>query len=193
MIFIYLHQFFVLCGLENKNCLLYKTLNTYIDSSNINLIYDEIFSNIRQDINVLINKKISLSPSTINYIKKANSERKILEHDFITSDHVLLSILSEENTISNIFSKYMMTYSLFMSLLKDMHTLTDEINDEDEKNGNNPKVITLFGGDLIGDLGNFGENFEVIGKIQESLNTMMGTQTKKEDAVCHRVGSVRRA
>ena len=171
-------EFFVLCGLENKNCLLYKTLNTFIDSSNINLIYDEISNSIEQYINVLSGKKITLSSATINYIKKANNERKLLEHDLITSDHVLLSILSEENTISNIFSNYMMTYSLFMSLLKDMHTLTDEINDESVINDNNPKVITLLGGDVIGD---FGENLDIIGKIQESLNNVIGGQTKKEE------------
>lgn len=169
-------EFFVLSGLENKNCLLYKTLNTLIDTITIKKIYDEVYSIIKPSINGIINtKSIPLSSTTLNFIKRANNERKTLEHELITSDHVLLSILSTENDVTDIFNTYEVNYSLYMSLLIDLHSLTNEINVEKEEKkrdnndeGINPKIITIGMGDIDGGFS------ELSNELQKQLGILTG-------------------
>ena len=98
---------FVLVGLREKNSMLYRTVNMQIDSNRLNNIHDSLYDKIDKSINILKpGRKIPLSAELVTYIKKANNERVLLEHDLITSDHVLLAILSNENYISEEFSKY---------------------------------------------------------------------------------------
>lgn len=169
-------EFFVLCGLGNKNCLLYKTLNTYIESTTINMIYDDIYKLINTPINCVMGKRIIISSSLIAFIKKANNERKTLEHDLIASDHVLLSILSVENNLTEVFEKYGINYSLFMSLLIDMHSLTNEIvGDNKSLKNDSTKIIT------IGFDNNNSDINELTRELKNQLSLLDNTPNSKTD------------
>lgn len=178
-------EFFVLIGLENKNYLLYKTLNTFIESNLIKMIHDDIYKIVKPSIHGVLNPKIPLNPSIINYIKKANNERKTLEHELITSDHVLLSILSTDNAITEVFNKYEMNYSLFMSLIIDMHSLTDEINDkavEENKKNEGPRIITIGMSDIEEELGDLPKELQKQLGLLTGLSSM-GSKTEKKGEI----------
>ena len=156
---------FVLVGLREKNSMLYRTINMQIDSSRINDIYDTLYDKIDKSINILKpGRKIPLSNELVMFIKKANNERSLLEHDLITSDHVLLAILSEYNDISHEFEKCGITYGTLMSLIKDMHGITTTLNELD---GFEPKIITMSINPFDS---NDGGIFNLANKIQEQLN-----------------------
>lgn len=170
-------EFFVLVGLENKNCLLYRVLNTFIDTTVIKKIHDEIYELVEPSMNgIVISKNKTFTSSMLNYIKKSNNERKTLEHDLITSDHVLLSILSAENNITNIFNKYEVTYSLYMSLLMDLHSLTNEIKDDVTNiSDSTPKIITIDMGHMDSELG------DISNELQKQLGLLTGLTTPKKE------------
>lgn len=156
---------FVLVGLREKNSMLYRTINMQIDGNRISDIYDTLYDKVDKSINILKpGRKIPLSNELVMFIKKANNERSLLEHDLITSDHVLLAILSEYNDISHEFEKCGITYGTLMSLIKDMHGITTTLNELD---GFEPKIITMSINPFDS---NDGGIFNLANKIQEQLN-----------------------
>ena len=157
---------FVLVGLRERNSMLYRTVNMQIDSNRLNNIHDNLYDKIDKSINILKpGRKIPLSAELVTYIKKANNERVLLEHDLITSDHVLLAILSNENYISEEFSKYGLTYSILMSLIKEMHGLTKTLNEIEDFE---PKIITMAINPFdVSGLGT--ELTEIASKLQEQI------------------------
>lgn len=178
-------EFFVLHGLGNKNCLLYKTLNTFIESSTIKMIYDDVYKSITPSINTITNRNVPISASLIGYLKKSNNERKTLEHELITSDHVLLSILSMDNKITEIFNKYEMSYSLFMSLLLDMHSLTNEIIDiKTPPQKETPKIITIGMDDIENSIGGLPAELQKQLGLLTGINTNSKTEKKGEIEYC---------
>lgn len=157
---------FVLVGLREKNSMLFRTINMQIDGGRISDIYDVLYDKIDKSINILKpGRKIPLSNELVMFIKKANNERSLLEHDLITSDHVLLAILSEENDIAEEFGKYGITYGTLMSLIKDMHGITSTLNELDNFE---PKIITMSINPF--DSNDSGDIFDLANKIQEQLN-----------------------
>ena len=134
-------EFFTLIALENENTFLYKSLNSFLTKDVIKKIYTEIYELIVKPLSVLDdNRKLPFTPGMLSYLKKSNNERQILNHKLITTDHVLLSILSEENPITTIFKKYEVSYGLYKNLVTDIHEIADVISDTPEYD---TKIITL--------------------------------------------------
>ena len=134
-------EFFTLIALENENTFLYKSLNSFLTKDAIKKIYSEIYDIIVKPLTVLSdNRVVPFTPTMMSYLKKSNNERQMLNHKLITTDHVLLSILSEENIISSIFKRNEVTYGLYKNLVTDMHEIADVINEVPEYD---TKIITF--------------------------------------------------
>ena len=134
-------EFFTLIALENENTFIYKSLNSFLTKDVIKKIYTEIYELIVKPLSVLDdNRKLPFTPGMLSYLKKSNNERQILNHKLITTDHVLLSILSEENPITTIFKRYEVSYGLYKNLVTDIHEIADVISDTPEYD---TKIITL--------------------------------------------------
>ena len=167
--------FFVLNGVLDEKCMIYRVLNTFLDSTDIKRIYNDINPLIVKNSNGLRpGRKINMTSEMIGFVKKGIKEKDMMEHELLTSDHVLMAILSEENEITTLFNKYKITYSMFLSLVKDMHLVTDDINEiseiiDDFDIIDNPKIIkmTISPNELFGD-GSVAE------EIQKQLSSVLG-------------------
>lgn len=137
-------EFFVTYGLNNKETILYMAVNSYLDESKIINLSDEMFSLMKQMLSpVTPSRKITQTSEFINIIKKANKEVEMNDEKLLTSDYVLLAILSEENEISSIFAKYGITYGLFSSLIRDVHKDINTVADKIEKPEKKVKMTNI--------------------------------------------------
>lgn len=167
-------DFFVLFGLETKDSMLYRALNTFLDSNDIIKIHDLIYPVINKNLTALKpGRKINFSTEMIHIMKKAVKEKDMMEHEFLTSDHILLAILSEENGLSKIFDDFKINYSMFLSLSKDMHTVVSDLQDSNEiiETDDTPKIITMSF-DPFGMFGN--EDSLAVEQIKQQLSNVLG-------------------
>lgn len=143
-------ELFVYSALENNDCMLYKAVNSYLNSGDISKIHDEIGSNFIKNDGI-INGKIDFSRKMLQLFNIAYSEKDKTQSDFITSDHILLSILSSKNTdelLKTIFSNVGLSYDIMVGLSKKVHDVIDNDikNIDDNINGffenNGVKIIS---------------------------------------------------
>ena len=71
---------------------------------------------------------IKFSEEAQRIIKKAKLEMQKLKHTFIGSEHLLLSILSEKNTISDRLKEYNVNYDNFRNTLIDIIGIGESVN-----------------------------------------------------------------
>lgn len=170
--------FFTLIALESKNTLLYRTLNTFLDSLAIEGLHDSLLSSVDPSLSGIHHKReIPLSSDMVGFIKKSINEAKLLNHTLITTNHILLAILSEENNISKNFGDNEVSYSLYMSLVNDMYETTNEIEQTesiDKITLGLPNIITMNVDDISDGL-----NF--VGEIQKQLGLMTNGSKNKEN------------
>ena len=84
-------ELFVFGALETPDCILYKALNTSLNTFQLEYIHDEIGNHMVKNDGV-INGKVGFSKTLYGIFITANQLRDVTESQYITSDHVLLAL-----------------------------------------------------------------------------------------------------
>ena len=173
-------ELFVLSALEEKG-MLYRTVNTYLTNSSIDGIHDKLYEyserkekekNPAGNIGSIPLKysRPKLSAELKHFFTEAQNELNS-ENSLLTSDLVLLSILKEENYITDLFKVEGVTYTSLKRLSKGVHEVVEEINSKESNNseekketGEQPKENINFKIEEISDFP-FGKVVKITGNI----------------------------
>lgn len=117
-------NYFLLGSLVQKNNNLFKRLEMCMMTSTMNAIYNSFYQVISSKAlsAVKTNRKATLDNKFIDIIKKGEEISKELGSDVVTSEHVFLAILSdddENNKIRKVFNKAGLTYGVYKNKLED--------------------------------------------------------------------------
>ena len=100
-------EFFLMYALETQDCMLYKAVNSFLNSFIIDTIHNNLSLKVQDGLLSAIRpgRTIEYSNEFVYYLSKSNEEKDKLNCKLITSDHVLLAILNDKNNtrINNIF------------------------------------------------------------------------------------------
>lgn len=149
-------EFFLMYALETKDCMLYKAVNSFLNSFIIDSIHDTLYLKIQDNLLSAIRpgRTIDYSNDLLNYLSKSIDERNKTECKLITSDHILLSVLNDKNNtyLNNIFKENGLTYETLFEKIKDLHTLTNEINEIENSSDNNGNEIIITDKNALRDI-----------------------------------------
>lgn len=142
-------EYFLTFALSETDCMLYKTLNGFVNSITIDNIRSKLYGIIKGNVFSAIRPNITVEYSSdfIFHLSQANEERKVMASDFITSDHVLLAVLNEKNKwgLKEFFKMEGLTYDVLLTEAKKIHDITKTINEAEELEAEeNEKVSTTF-------------------------------------------------
>lgn len=117
-------NYFLLGSLVQKNNNLFKRLEMCMMTSTMNAIYNSFYQVVSSKAlsAVKTNRKATLDNKFIDIIKKGEEISKELGSDVVTSEHVFLAILSdddENNKIRKVFNKAGLTYGVYKNKLED--------------------------------------------------------------------------
>ena len=167
-------EIFIYGALENPDCMLYKAVNCYLTSFDIDFIHDHIGKRGIKKDGVIIGGSIDFSKTMIAVLTDANEEKNVTKSQYIASDHVLLSMLKNDKCkeLSKLFTNNGLSYEIMVTLSGKVHDVIVndipkiEVNQETkkEKKKKNP-FISGF------DLGKNGEE----GTIHMVIGGMPGT------------------
>lgn len=137
-------EYFFLAILQSQNCDAYNSLYRSISQTTLEAIEISI-------VNFLSSKALSaIKPSReqryddklYSYLEKADEERKKLNKNEITTEHVLLAILADDsptNKVKKIINAKHISYYSYLENIK----YTEKIKKEKEENKNLPKVVPI--------------------------------------------------
>ena len=121
-------EYFLTFALSETDCMLYKTLNGFVNSITIDNIRSKLYDIIKGNVFSAIRPNITVEYSSdfIFHLSQANEERKVMGSDFITSDHVLLAVLNEKNKwgLKEFFKMEGLTYDVLLTEAKKIHDIT---------------------------------------------------------------------
>ena len=164
---------FVILGLSNENSMLYKTLNTIVDTISIKNIYNNVYEIVEKSITPLKpGRKINLSSEMVSILKYADTVRSENKHDLITTDHVLLSIIVNNQRIGEIFEKNEVTVVDLISAIDEMHDVTEILNNTSAPQIQKPKINIINIEEMFDD-----EEKDILNLLQNTL----GGGVKKEE------------
>lgn len=117
-------NYFLLGTFMQKNNNLYKRLEMYMMTSALNAIYNSFYQVVSSKaLNAVKANRVPTNDEKFKQIlKESQKEAKDLESDEVTSEHVFLSILNdddENNKIRKVFNKAGITYGIFRNKLQD--------------------------------------------------------------------------
>lgn len=117
-------NYFLLGSLIQKGNNLYKRLEMCMMTTTMNAIYNSFYQVVSSKAlsAVKTNRKATLDNKFIEILKKAENISKEFESDEVTSEHVFLAILNdddENNKIRKVFNKAGLTYGVFKSKMED--------------------------------------------------------------------------
>ena len=165
---------FVILGLNNENSMLYKTLNTIVDTISIKNIYNNVYDIVEKSLTPLKpGRKINLSAEMINILKYADIIRSENKHDLITTDHVLLSIIVNNQRIGEIFEKNDVTIGDLIVAVDEMHNITEILNNTPNPPIQNHKIKLINLDDMFND-----EEKDILNILQ---NTLVGENKPVEN------------
>lgn len=129
-------ELFIYSALENTDCMLYKALNSYLNSFDLTDIHDKIGSKFIKN-NGIVGGKVEFSKTLFSLLNDAYELRDMTESQYITSDHVLLAILKKDNNsvLSKLFSSVGVNFKIMVGLSQKVHDVisNDVVNiDEDD-------------------------------------------------------------
>ena len=141
-------EYFLLAVLENTDCIAYKVLNSYLSSVILDMIHKSYYELIHNNSLTIIkpNIKIPFSKDLTEFLLKANYEREILNDKLITSEHVILSILNDnnkDNKVKQFFLTTSLTYEILHNKIVNQRKESvdsDSINSNDNISDNKEKV-----------------------------------------------------
>lgn len=136
-------QVFIYSALENSECMLYKAINSYLNSYDIQNIHDKISNTIGASGGVIAGKP-GFDAKMVSTINTAYTLTPITNSKYITSDHILLSILSaqKESGLAKLFNANGVSYDIMVNLCKKVHdVISNDVPEIDEKDipGNTEK------------------------------------------------------
>ena len=109
----------------------------------------------------------------INILKYADTIRSENRHDLVTTDHVLLSIIVNNQRINEIFEKNDVTVSDLIVAIDDMHKVTEILNNTQPPISQKPKINIINLEDMFDD-----EENDILNILQ---NTLGGGNKLKEN------------
>lgn len=115
-------ELFIYSALENTDCMLYKALNTYLNSFDLSSLHDEIGNKLVKADGV-INGKMDFSKDLFALFNTAYDLKDTTESQYITSDHVLLALLygKEKTPLVKLFNNVGVTYTIMLDLAQRVH------------------------------------------------------------------------
>lgn len=142
-------ELFFMYTLHKADCMLYKTLNLFNNTSTIDSLC-EVFGLMVTEQTGLVSSVVgtkTLSNEMKLLLAKANKESLTMECQTITSDHVLLALLNEydnSNLIKLNFIKSGITYDIFKNYSAKLHDLTNELEGRTKKQSPTDKFISAI-------------------------------------------------
>lgn len=181
-------ELFFMAGLENEDTMIYKTINSFLNSVVINEIHDYLYT-IVQDTSITAlrpGRKIDFSPELKSLFVRANEEKNSTESDLITSDHVLMALINTNNTnapqkISKIFNEKNVDYQIVRQFSSKLHEVINNIDNlieediETLNNDDNQRKIEIR---VIGNPEKL--NGLNINKVIETVNKKVSKQPTKQ-------------
>jgi len=111
-------ELFIFSALENVDCMLYKALNSYLNSIDISKIHDEIGNKLIKGGGI-IGGKVDFSKQMNAIFNVAFTEKDKTKSEYITSDHILLAILKTPET-NNLLNKLFESVGLFYEIMLEL-------------------------------------------------------------------------
>ena len=139
-------EIFIYAALDNTDCMLYKALNTYLNSYDLIGLHDNIGGQLIKT-DGLVGGKIDFSKEMFTLFNAAYEIKNITESKYITSDHVLLAILSTQKTsvLSKMFKSVGVNYDTMVELSKKVHDVISndviKINENDNDSDNPWEIL----------------------------------------------------
>lgn len=126
-------DYFILGIFTERHSMIYNRLDECLVSSAIDAIYSAFYKTVSSKALTAIksNRKTILDQNFIHILMKSEEEAKLLNSNIITSEHVFLAILSdndENNKVKKIFNKAGLTYNILKNKM-----MTSDINSKIEK------------------------------------------------------------
>ena len=117
-------NYFLLGSLVQKNNNLYKRLEMCMMTSTLNAIYNSFYQVVSSKALSAIktNRKVTIDNKFAEILTGAEKVAQELDSDVVTSEHVFLAILAdddESNKIRKVFNKAGLTYGVFKNKLED--------------------------------------------------------------------------
>ena len=168
-------EVFVYAALDNNECMLYKALNSFLNSSDIAYIHDEI-GNILTKSDGIIGGKVDFDRNMLMMFNVALEIKDITNSNYITSDHVLLAILRTGDTqskLKQLFRSVGVNYNTMLDLSKQVHdVISNDVVKIDDNDGEIYKEIDTQNG-TIHIFGNAPEKLvEILQNLPEELNNI---------------------
>lgn len=141
---------FFAAALSQQDTMLYKVVNSYLNTFSITLLVDKFISIIQEKTLSAIKpgRNIDYSQELKNLFQKSYSESTEQNNKFITSDHVLLALLkigngSEYNKLKGLFFSESVNYDIISEQSLKIHDITESIlnNNEEEQETNKDSFI----------------------------------------------------
>ena len=140
-------EYFIVFALDQQDSMLYKATNGFLSSIAIEQLHDELYERIQPTTFSAIrpNKKVEYSKEFKHIMSKSDEEKASMGAKYITSDHILLSILNENSKshIKDIFANKGLTYSILYDESVKLHNLTTELVEKPLIN-EMPQTITVI-------------------------------------------------
>ena len=128
-------EYFLTFALSETDCMLYKTINSFINSITIDKIRSKLYDIIQGNVFSAIrpNVTVEYSPDFVFHLSQANEERKMMGSEYVTSDHVLLAVLNDKNKwgLKEFFKMEGLTYDVLLTEARKIHELTKAINESE--------------------------------------------------------------
>ena len=139
-------MFFMAC-LENEDCLLYKTVNSFVNQITINEIHDKLYTIVQDNSITAIKpgRKIDFSFELKTLMLHSNEEKMNTKCDLITSEHVLLALLSSNKPkgLSEIFHKKNIDYDVIFQSSMKLHEIFNDVLNNDNINTDEQNNILI--------------------------------------------------
>ena len=162
---------FVYSALEYSDCMLYKALNSYLNSMDLTRLHDEIGSKLIKSDGI-INGKIQFNNVLQGMFNRAVSLRSITESEFITSDHILLAILEsgEPELLVQLFNSVGLNYEIMVDLSQKVHdVITNDVTKINDELTKQPKSGTI---EIVNPFGGSTKMQIIGGNVQDVMNAM---------------------
>lgn len=127
-------EHFLFYTLQKSDCMLYKALNCFTNLNTISELCDKIELRLQETTNLVSSYTVynGLSKDIEFLLSIANAESISMEHKTITSDHLFLAILKENESYRKFFQKKGVSHSIYQKFSKELHEVTTDISTQKE-------------------------------------------------------------
>ena len=147
-------EMFFAAALSMQDSMLYKVVNSYLNTFSISNLENK-FNSVLQEKSLTTIKPgrtIEYSQELKNLFNKSYSECLKQNVSYITSDHVLLALLNNENVIDNKSKSFFLSESVNYDIISEysskIHEITDAVlknnNTETEETDDEPVLVKTF-------------------------------------------------